>query len=146
MIQLLRYEIENGSLRLDPDQVKPLMELPIPSTLKKLRRVIGVFACYAKWIPKYSDKIKPLVASTDFPLTGEALSCMRNIKENLKTATLKVIDEDLPFSVQSYASEVAISGILHQDGRSVAFFSRTLTPSERCYSVIEKEATGIVEL
>ena len=42
-------------------------------------------------------------------------------------------------------SEAAISGLLHQDGRPVAFFSRTLTPSERPYSVIEREAKAIVE-
>jgi len=145
VIRLLGYEIENGNLRPDPDRVKPLMDLPIPGTPKKLRRVIGLYTYYAKWVPKYSNKIKPSVDSTSFPLKGEALSCLKLIKEDLKTATLKAIDEDLPFSVETDASNVAISGILHQCGRPVAFFSRTLNPSERRYSAIEKEATAIVE-
>ena len=94
LIRLLGYEIENGSLRPNPDRGKPLMELPIPSTLMELRRAIGLFVYYAKCIRKYTYKIKPLVDSTDFLLKNEAFSCMKNIKEDLKTATLKVIDND----------------------------------------------------
>ncbi|CAI9728808.1 Hypothetical predicted protein [Octopus vulgaris] len=57
-IRLLGYEIQNGNLKPNPDRVKPLLELPIPSTHKALSRIVGLFAYYSKWIPKFSDMIK----------------------------------------------------------------------------------------
>jgi len=111
-----------------------------------LRRLVGLFAYYAKWIRKYSDKIKPLVDIKEFPLKDDALTNIRTIREELATAALKVFEQELPFSVETDASNVAISGILHQCGRPVAFYSRTLNLSEQRYSSIEKEATAIIEL
>ena len=73
-IDLLGYRISPGTLQPDPERVKPLLELPMPDNPKALRRVIGMFAYYAQWIPNYSDKIKPLVKTKNFPLSKEASS------------------------------------------------------------------------
>ncbi|XP_068235485.1 uncharacterized protein [Palaemon carinicauda] len=43
------------------------------------------------------------------------------------------------------ASEVAVSAVLNQGGRPVAFMSRTLQSSELHYPAVEKEATAIIE-
>ncbi|XP_068245380.1 uncharacterized protein [Palaemon carinicauda] len=43
------------------------------------------------------------------------------------------------------ASEVAVSAVLNQNGRPVAFMSRTLQGSEVHYQIVEKEAMAIVE-
>ena len=56
-----------------------------------------------------------------------------------------LINESLPFVVECDASEVAVSAILNQDGRPVAFMSRTLQNSELHYPPVEKEATAIIE-
>ena len=42
-------------------------------------------------------------------------------------------------------SDIAIAATLNQCGRPVAFFSRTLSPAERCHSSVEKEAYAVVE-
>jgi len=65
---LLGYRITNGKLQPDPERIKPLMELPIPGNAKALQRIIGMFAYYAQWIPRYSETIKPLLAVKRFPL------------------------------------------------------------------------------
>jgi len=62
-IKLLGYSISNGMLQLDPDRVKPLLELPVPNTGKELQRLVGIFAYYAQWFPCFSEKIKPLIAT-----------------------------------------------------------------------------------
>ena len=48
-------------------------------------------------------------------------------------------------TVETDASDMATSAILNQQGRPVAFFSRTLSASERHHSAIEKEAYAIVK-
>ena len=55
------------------------------------------------------------------------------------------IDPEKTLTVETDASESTISASLNQDGRPVAFFSRTLSSSERNHSSVEKEAYAIVE-
>ena len=144
-IDLLGYRISPGTLQPDPQRVKPLLELPMPDNPKALRRVIGMFAYYAQWIPNYSDKIKPLVQTKNFPLSKEASSSYEDLKKCLTDVTLGVIDDSKVFTVETDASEVAISASLNQENKPVAFFSRTLNANEARHSIVEKEATAIVE-
>ena len=54
-------------------------------------------------------------------------------------------DEDQKFVVETDASNVAISATLNQNGKPVAFFSRTLNKPQKKYPIVEKEAMSIVE-
>ena len=49
-ISLLDYQICNGTLRPDPERVKSLLNMPMPTTKRELRRRIGLFAYYARWL------------------------------------------------------------------------------------------------
>ena len=55
------------------------------------------------------------------------------------------IDEDQKFVVKTDASNLAISATLNQNGKPVAFFSRTLNKPQKKYPIVEKEAMSIVE-
>ena len=55
------------------------------------------------------------------------------------------IDEHIPFEIETGASEFAIAATLNQNGRPVAFFSRTLQVAEVRHASIEKEAQAIIE-
>jgi len=144
-IKLLGYKILNGMLQPDPDRVKPLLELPVPNTGKELQRHVGMFAYYSQWVPCFSEKIKPFIARKEFPLREEALQDVKTLKQDLTSAAIKVIDEKLPFVLKTDASDNAISATLNQEGRPVAFFSRTLNKCELHQSSVEKEACAIVE-
>ena len=67
------------------------------------------------------------------------------IKEDIENAVVGTIDETLPFEVATDASDHTLSAILNQQGRPVAFFSRTLNGPKLKHSAIEKEAAAIVE-
>ena len=142
---ILGYCVGEGIVKPDQERLRPLQEYPPPTNTGSLRRVVGMFAYYAKWIPNFSDKIQPLVNATSFPLDESALSAFGQLKKELERATLHSIDESQPFVVECDASEVSVSATLNQCGRSVAFMSRTLQGSELHYAPVEKEATAIIE-
>ena len=55
------------------------------------------------------------------------------------------IDEDKSFVLETDASNVAISATLNQNGKPVAFFSRTLNKPQKMYPVVEKDTMSIFE-
>ena len=144
-ITVLGYLVEHGSIKPDPDRLHRLQNLPPPTSVRSLRRAMGMFAFYAKWIPDFSDKITALTNANVFPLRPTPLAAFNTLKKSLERASLNPIDESLPFVVECDASEVAVSATLNQDGRPVAFMSRTLQNSELHYPPVEKEATAIIE-
>ena len=78
-IKLLGFHISNAMLQPDSDRVKPLLELPAPNTGKELQRLVGMFAYYAQWVPCFSEKIQPFIATKEFPLREEALQALKKL-------------------------------------------------------------------
>ena len=144
-IGLLGYRVAYHTIKPDPDRVQLLLDMPVPKTKKELQRIIGLFAYYARWIPNYSDKIRPLIQSSSFPLNDDVVSAIDDLKQTLATATLHPISDDLPLTVETDASDFAIAATLNQNDRPVAFHSRTLSACEQKHSAIEKEAYAVVE-
>ena len=144
-VNILGYLVGNGVIKLDPERLRPLKELPPPVDSKSLKRVLGLFAYYAKWIYQFSDKIRRLKQTSTFPLGETELTDFENLKQEIAKASLKSVDETTPFVVECDASDVAISATLNQGGRPVAFMSRSFQGSELHYPAVEKEATAIIE-
>ena len=86
-----------------------------PKNPKSLERMIGMFAYYAKWISRFSDKIKNLKSTTIFPLSGESLLSFQTLKTDLINASLTAISDDLMFVVETDASHNSVSAVLSQD-------------------------------
>lgn len=143
-IQLLGYTINNNLVRPDEDRLKPLQNLPVPTDVASLKRILGMFAHYSKWIFNFSQKIQPLIVA-QIPLQQEAIDCFENLKAEIAQSALVAINSEDPLTVETDASEHSIAATLTQNGRPVAFFSRTLNDSEKKHSSIEKEACAIVE-
>ncbi|KAK3720969.1 hypothetical protein QZH41_006538 [Actinostola sp. cb2023] len=144
-LPILGYVIEEGTICPDPERLRPLRELPVPHDTKALNRCLGLFSYYSRWIPAYSDRIKPITSAKSFPLPQEAVKAFQGIKKIIEEAVVTAIDENTPFEVETDASDVALAATLNQKGRPVAFFSRTLQGSELKHASIEKEAQAIVE-
>ena len=110
-----------------------------------MKRVVRLFAYYARWIQNFFKKAAPLLDCKACPVTNEALKAFNLLKSDLGETSLDAIRDDLPFEVETDASDHAIVAILSQNGRPVAYFSRRLNAGETKYPAIEKEATAIIE-
>ncbi len=117
-IDILGYRISHNSLQPDPARLQPLQDLPPPKDGKALKRVIGLFAYYSSWIPMYSDRIRPLLEVTSFPISNKALTAFIELKAELVNSTLQTVDESVPFVVETDASDFAIAAILNQGGKT----------------------------
>lgn len=144
-IRLLGHLVSHNDIRPDPERLKPLLEMPPPHNAASLKRVLGLFAHYSKWITHYSDKIRSLTDCKSFPLDHQPNQDFENLKLNIADAAVTTINDTEQMVVETDASDVALAATLSQAGRPVAFFSRTLTKSERAHPAIEKEAAAIVE-
>lgn len=144
-LNTLGYCVGNGKIKPDPERMKPFQELPPPKNMNSLKRIRRMFAYYAKWIPEFSEKIQPLVKVDRFPLEEKALKAFNTLKSELCRVILWAIDENLPLQLDCDASDYAVSAVLSQNGRPIAFMSRSLHASEKGYSIVEKEALAIIE-
>ena len=145
ILTLFGSVISKGTIKPDPERLHPLKELPPPQNIAAQRHVIGMFSYYSKWIPKFSEKIRPLIQNKQFPISESALQTFEQLKLDIENSVIYAIDDSIPFEVETDASDYAIAATLNQAGRPVAFFSRTLDPSEQNHSPVEKEAYAIVE-
>lgn len=144
-INLLGYLICYRSIKPDPERLRPLMELPVPKDIAALRRAMGMFAHYANLIPKFSEKIQAFSNNQSLPLPPESIQAFHKLKSDISEAVKSPINDEEQFTVETDASDHALSATLSQKGRPVAFFSKSLTPTERKHPIVEKEAQAIVE-
>ena len=144
-LSLLGVEIENGEIKPDPERLQPLLNLPPPVNKKSLMRVMGFFAYYSQWIKDFSNKISFLKNIESFPLGEQELDAFQELKNEVAKSVLWSVNENLKFTVETDASDEAMAATLNQNGRPVAFFSRSFKGSEMNQASVEKEAQAIVE-
>ena len=89
--------------------------------------------------------MKPINSSKTLPLSTEAVAAFESLKKRIEESVVSAIDENLPFEVETDASEVALAATLNQAVWPVAFFSRTVQGPEVRHPSVEKEAQAIIE-
>ena len=147
-ICLLGYKVSHLQIQPDPERLRPLLKMSLPKSKPGLQRVLGMFSYYAKWVPDFSSKIRPLVKSnttSSFPLSDEASESFNTIRRDLANACVTCIRDNVPFVLECDASDSALAATLNQGGQPVAFHSRTFSKPESRYSTVEKEATAIMD-
>jgi len=88
--------VGNGIVKPDPEWMRALNDFPPPNGYKSLRRVLGMFAYYVKWIDHFADKVRPLAEAKNFPLSGDALNSFKLLKSELANVALHSIDQGFP--------------------------------------------------
>jgi hypothetical protein len=154
--------ISTEGCRPDPAKTKAITDIPAPENIGQLRRLVGMFAHYKKFIPNYSAIAAPLYAMTRknnqikrgsnnrFVLTPEQSKSFETLKRCLVEAPilLQFPKWGCPFEVHCDASDIGMAAILLQvvDGKEAVlqYASQSFTPTETRYSSYEKECLALV--
>lgn len=152
-MKYLGYVVDRRGLRVDPDKVKAMLELQRPKTVTEVRRVVGSFSWYRRFVPEFSSIISPITALTKknrkFEWTPECETAFTKIKGLLVAAPiLSCPDYSKEFVIITDASGYGIGAVLmqpHEDGdRPICYLSRSLTKHERLYTTSEREMLALV--
>ena len=144
-ISMLGYQIENYTIKPDPNRLEPLLKLPTPSTESMLQRALGLFAYYSNLIQKYCDKIRQLTQPSTFPLSEEACNAYEAIKREISEAIVVAPEDSIPFVLETDAWDHAL--LLHSIKQADLLYS-SVVPYQSMTKIIQlskKEAYAIVE-
>ena len=151
-VKFLGHVIDSRGIRADPDKIAAIKEMPTPKSITDLRRFMGMANQLGKFSPRLAELGQPLRqllstrnAWTWGPAQDQAFS---DVKEELtKPTVLAPYDPSVPTKLTSDASSFGLGAVLMQqregEWRPVAYASRAMSETERCYAQIEKEALAI---
>lgn len=153
-IRYLGYLVGGGQLKTDPQKVQAIADFPAPSTVRQVRRFLGITGWYQRFIRNFSAIASPMTdlvgKSGKFTWTETAQAAFDQLKTCLSSApVLQQPDFSLPFFIQCDASTVGVGSVLFQimsDGQEhpIAFHSKKFNSAQKNYSITELECYAAV--
>lgn len=152
-IKYLGYVLDENGWNVDMEKTEAINSFPTPSSKKEIQRFLGMCGWYRRFIKDFSKVAAPLTELTKtkikFRWNETCDVAFNTLKQLLCTApVLSTPDYTKPFSISCDASDVALGAVLSQDydgnERAIAYFSQKLSPSERKYSVTERECLAVI--
>ena len=107
-------------LRCDPDKLSAVAKWIPPSTIKGVREFLGFTGYYRRFVPDYSTVAQPLVRllgkDCKFQWTIACQDAFKALHALLiKAPVLAFPKEDIPYIVDTDASDYGIGGVLSQN-------------------------------
>lgn len=153
-IEYLGHVIDEKGVYPTKDKVKAIQDAPAPSNVKELRAFLGLVNYYGRFVPQQSTVLAPLYRllkeQTAWCWGKKEQGAFSRCKELLTSDKVLVYyDPQLPLTLACDASAYGIGAVLQHimpngDEHPIAYASRTLSPAEKKYSQIEKEALSVI--
>ncbi|XP_046404731.1 uncharacterized protein K02A2.6-like [Ischnura elegans] len=153
-IEYLGYVLSEDGLSTSPSKISAIEKAPTPTDVSQLKAFLGMVNYYGKYVPHLSTIAAPLYSLLRKDSVFEwSISCeqaFKLIKNKLVSAPILAhYDPNLPVRLATDSSSYGLGCVLSQlqkDGseKPICYASRTLSKAEMGYSVIDKEALGII--
>lgn len=153
-IEYLGHMLDGKGVYPSKDKVRAVHDAPTPTNIKELRAFLGLVNYYGRFLPQQSTVLAPLYRllkdQTKWGWSKVEQNAFDRCKEMLASDKVLVhYDPNLPLSLACDASAYGIGAVIQHttpDGQEhpIAYASRTLSPAEKNYSQIEKEALSLV--
>ena len=148
-VPFIGHVATDQGLCVDPAKVRAITDMPRPTDVTAIQRLLGMSQYLSKFLPHLSDITKPLrdLTQKDTEWTWDqpqqaALDTLK--KAVVSTPVLRYYNLEEEATIQCDASQFGLGAALLQNGQPVAYASRALTPTETQYAQIEKELLAIV--
>lgn len=153
-VKYLGHIVGHGTIRPDPDKISAIVNFPVPTSVRQVRRFMGMCGYYGKFVENYSSLSSPITDTirkhAKFTFTAEALESFHKLKEALVCEPVLVHPNfEEPFFIHCDASKYGVGACLMQkdsegNDRAICFFSKKLNNSQRNYSVTELECLAAI--
>lgn len=153
-IKYLGYVLDENGWNTDKEKTSAISNFPTPTSKKSLQRFLGMCGWYRRFIKDFSRTAAPLTeltrAKVKFVWTEACEVAFNTLKQHLCSApVLCTPDYTKRFAIACDASDVAVGAVLTQeaDGQEkvICYMSQKLSPSERKYSVTERECLAVIK-
>ena len=159
-LDYLGYTLSREGIAPQKKKVAAILALKPPKNVKELRRVLGIVQYYRDLWEKRTDLCAPLTdlvaecgttkkkrKAKPWRWEAEHAEAFEKIKQVIaREVILAYPDYSKKFVIYTDASTRQLGGVITQDNRPLAFFSRKLTKAQTKYTVTELELLSIVEL
>lgn len=140
--------VSKRGIRVDDDMVRSIVELKTPNNVKELQKFLGMCNYLSKFIPQYTKTAGPLrnLLKKEVPWQW-GLSQEKSFQELKKkltcSPTLAILKNKGVVTLQTDSSNSGLGACLLQDGKPIAFYSRSYTECQKRWAPIEKELYAI---
>jgi len=152
-VVFLGHVVSEEGVSTDPEKIKAVREWPTPTSTSALRSFLGLCSYYRRFVRGFANVAAPLHRLTEnnrvFLWTSECDVAFHRLKQVLSQApVLAYPTSEGAFVLDTDASNTGIGAVLSQkqgeEEKVIAYFSRSLTKSERQYCVTRKELLALV--
>ena len=148
-VPLIGHYATKSGLKIHPEKVRAVLEMPRPTDVKSLLRFNGTVQYLAKFLPGLSDMAHPLRQLTRKDAEWVSSETQEKVWSDIKTPisrapVLRFYSPQDEVTLQCDASDTGLGAVLLQLQQPVSFASRALTQTETRYAQIEKELLPIV--
>lgn len=150
----LGHRVDSTGLRPLLNKVEALQKAPAPRNVTELKAYLGLLNYYHRFLPNLSTLLAPLHnllrKSVKWHWSSEQREAFEKSKQLIQSPEVLVhYDTQKDLILACDASPYGVGAVLShrmEDGqeRPISFMSRTLTPSERNYSQLDKEGLAVI--
>lgn len=151
-VRYLGFLIDEEGIHLDSEKVAPILNYPALKSVKQVRSFIGLISWYRRFLKNLATIAEPITRLLKedqvWIWSEEQEKAFAEIKNQLTSPpVMSHPDFNLKFTIQTNASAVGLGAVLLQvqngQEKVIAYASRTMTRSERKWSLTERECLAV---
>ncbi|KAL5574290.1 hypothetical protein UlMin_023887 [Ulmus minor] len=151
--KFLGYMVTQRGIEANPDQIRSIMNIQSPASIRDVQRLTGRVAALSRFISRSSEKchlfFSTLRKSKDFEWTPACEQALQDLKRYLTSPPLLSKPKDgEQLYIHLAVSEGAVSAVLvrHEDGKQfpVYYVSKSLLDADTRYTQLEELALALV--
>ena len=148
-VPFVGHVLTTDGVKCDKSKISAITTMNTPKDKTELRRFFGMCNYVSKFIPGYSEKtaiIRELLRDDTEWFWDKQHDCAFNeLKKCISSPpVLAYYNPKLPVTISADASQNGLGCVCLQEGKPIAYASRSLTETEKRYAQIEKELLALL--